>query len=166
VKDLIFKSKVGNKEIKDKLLEQIHLIPTNPIVENDQNILHTDWNLPSAMHREYEKLFFEIIRPHLQDVTTKLGCAFYGITRLWFQKYGTKGHHGWHTHPGAQYSNVYYLECPEGGSTKFKDIDVNCEEGDLLSFPAFLAHQSPPCLSETPKTIISFNCDFSVVPFE
>ena len=40
--DYIFKSKIGNQEIRNKLLEQIDLIPKNPLQEGDQDILHTD----------------------------------------------------------------------------------------------------------------------------
>ncbi len=164
--DYIFKSKIGNQETKAKLLEQINLIPTNPLVEENQNIIHTDWNLPDEMHREYATLFLEIIRPHLEKVTSLLHCKFFKIHNFWFQKYGSEGHFGWHTHPGAHYSNIYYLECPNGGGTKFKNIDVTCEEGDVISFPAFLPHESPPFLSKSPKTIISFNCDFGIYPLK
>ena len=164
--DYIFKSKIGNQEIRNKLLEQIDLIPKNPLQDDDQDILHTDWNLPSAMHREYSKLFLEIVKPHLEEVTSLLGCKHWRISRYWFQKYGTNGHHGWHTHPNTHFSNVYYLECPEDGTTKFEKFDVTCEEGDVLTFPAFLPHHSIPSTSNNAKTIISFNCDFDVNPIK
>ena len=54
----IFKTKVHNhSEIKQNLLDLINLIPTNPIKNETDNIFHTDYNLPSSMHREYFKLF-------------------------------------------------------------------------------------------------------------
>ena len=56
--DYIFKTKaLDHEKVKQLLLDQINSIPNNPVVENQQNILHTSWNLPRAMHREYLKLF-------------------------------------------------------------------------------------------------------------
>ena len=122
----IFKSKVKNHyEIKEKLLQQIALIPPNPFKIETNNIQHTDWNLPAAMHREYKSLFIKTISDH--------------------------------------FSNVYFLECPKGMSTKFKDFTEECEEGDILSFPAFLPHMSPPIKGNNRKTIIAFNTDFNIV---
>ena len=57
MKDFIFKSKVNNHEqIKKTLLEQINLIPKNPVMHEKDNILHTDWNLPITMERKYSIL--------------------------------------------------------------------------------------------------------------
>ena len=47
-----------------------------------------------------------------------------------------------------------------GAGTEFMDIDMKCEEGEILSFPAFLPHRSPPLLSDLTKTIIAFNSSF------
>ena len=82
------------------------------------------------------------------------------ISSFWFQRYKQNGSHPWHTHTCCHYANVYFLECPKGYSTKFKHFDKECEEGDIISFPAFLPHMSPPIESNSMKTIISFNTDF------
>lgn len=154
----IYQSKVENhQEIKEKLLQQINLIPQNPIVDKDQNILHTDWNLPSAMHREYVNLFVETVTPHLEMMRKKFNAQRIEIDALWFQVYGKNGKHNWHSHPRTNYSNVYFLECPPGFSTQFKDFSKTCEEGDILSFPAFLPHCSPCLIDKSKKTVIAFN---------
>jgi len=60
------------------------------------------------------------------------------------------------------YSNIYYLDLPEGTSkTTFKFIDkefeVDVEEGDILTFPGSMLHCSKPNTSEHTKTVIAFN---------
>ena len=160
----IFKSKVENhQEIKEKLLQQINLIPQNPLIEKGQNIIHTDWNLPLAMHREYRDLFLKTVNNHLVNMCHTLGVNHYIIDNFWFQKYGQGGKHFWHTHTKSNYSNVYFLECPRGSSTKFKNFIEDCEEGDILSFPAFLPHMSPPIENDEMKTVIAFNVNFDIV---
>lgn len=155
----IFKSKVENhQEIKEKLLQQINLIPLNPYNE----IFHTDWNLPPTMHREYKSLFLEAVKSHIINIGDELGVDYYIIKQFWFQKYNQGGRHGWHTHPDCNYANVYFLECPKGYSTKFKSFEMECEEGDILSFPAFLPHMSPSIENNQIKTVIAFNVNFEV----
>lgn len=157
----IFKSKVENhQEIKEKLLQQINLIPQNPLIEKADNILHTDFNLPPAMHREYKDLFLKTVVNHLTNMCHTLGVSHYNISHFWFQRYGQGGKHLWHTHPGCNFANVYFVECPRGSSTKFKNFTEDCEEGDILSFPAFLPHMSPLIENDETKTVIAFNVDF------
>jgi hypothetical protein len=159
----IFKSKVENhREIKEKLLQQIDLIPKNPIVNQGDNIMHTDWNLPSAMHREYKDLFFQTVSNHLINMCHQLSVNQYTISHFWFQRYGRGGKHMWHTHGSTNFANVYFLECPRGSSTKFRNFTEDCEEGDILSFPAFLPHMSPPIENEEIKTVIAFNVNFTI----
>ena len=156
--NFIFKSKVPNhEEIKKILLQQINLIPKNQMISERENILHTDWNLPKVMHREYSNLFIQTVSPHLEMIRKELNAEKIEIDNFWFQIYGQNGKHGWHTHPKTNYSNVYFLECPKGSSTKFKDFTQECEEGDILSFPAFLPHCSPIIVDDSIKSVIAFN---------
>ena len=156
--NFIFKSKVPNhEEIKKILLQQINLIPKNPMISERENILHTDWNLPKVMHREYSNLFIQTVSPHLEMIRKELNAEKIEIDNFWFQIYGQNGKHGWHTHPKTNYSNVYFLECPKGSSTKFKEFTQECEEGDILSFPAFLPHCSPIIVDDSIKSVIAFN---------
>jgi hypothetical protein len=161
VQDFIYKSKVDNhQQIKQTLIEQINLIPKNPIMHDKNNILHTDWKLPMTMERKYSGLFMQVVSPHLEMIRKELDVAKVVIDNFWFQIYEKGGEHDWHTHTHTHFSNVYYLECPKGAGTEFKNLDVQCEEGEILSFPAFLPHRSPPLLSDVTKTIIAFNCSF------
>tara|TARA_Y100001972_G_scaffold98394_1_gene121780 strand:+ start:1030 stop:1521 length:492 start_codon:yes stop_codon:yes gene_type:complete len=157
----IFKTKVeSHQEIKEKLLEQINQIPNNPMRSEGQNIIHTDWNLPREMHREYAKLFIETVTPHIHKMVDEFQVQEAKIDNFWFQTYGENGKHSWHTHPQTNYANVYFLECPEGYSTQFKNFQEICEEGDIISFPAFLPHCSPPIEKGCKKTVIAFNTNF------
>ena len=157
--DFIYKSKVHNhSKIKKQLLDKINLIPTNPLHSNNESIMHTDWNLPPNMHREYAPLFLEVIKPHMAKITQDLKCSGYDIELFWFQRYGHKSKHSWHTHPRAHFANVYFVECPKGLSTKFMHFEEECEEGDIISFPAFLPHSSPIITENSYNTSISFNC--------
>jgi quercetin dioxygenase-like cupin family protein len=159
--DYIFKTKaLDHEKVKQLLLDQIDLIPNNPVVENQQNIFHTDWNLPRAMHREYFTLFSKTVSNHLAEMVKALQVDKCEISSFWFQRYKQNGSHPWHTHTCCHYANVYFLECPKGYSTKFKHFNKECEEGDIISFPAFLPHMSPPIENNSMKTIISFNTDF------
>ena len=159
-----FKKKIDNhNQIKQELLSKINLIPNNPFINDFQNILHTDYNLPKEMHREYSYLFFDIVRPHLEKITKSLNCLKYEITGFWFQQYINSGFHNWHTHGHCHFSNVYFLECPKGCETEFKDVKEDYEEGDIISFPAFIPHRSPEIKrAEDRKTIISFNTNFYI----
>ena len=105
--NFIYKSKVHNhSKIKKQLLDKINLIPTNPLHSNNESIMHTDWNLPPNMHREYAPLFLEVIKPHMAKITQDLKCSGYDIELFWFQRYGHKSKPSWHTHPRAQFANV------------------------------------------------------------
>ena len=158
----IFKTSIENHtEIKKTLLDQINLIPNNPINTKQCKLYHTDWNLPVDMHREYKFIFFEAVKKHLNDMTLQLGAPNVEIANFWFQQYIESGEHNWHTHGGCNFSNVYFLECSEGASTEFKNFEVTCEEGDILSFPGFLPHRSPTIQQGDRKTIIAFNTNMT-----
>ena len=156
--NFIFKTNIENHDkIKKTLLDQINLIPNNPIHTEKCKLYHTDWNLPVDMHREYRFIFFEAVKKHLDNMASQLGAPNVEIDNFWFQQYTESGAHSWHTHVGVDFSNVYFLECSEGFSTQFKNFEVDCKEGDILSFPAFLPHKSPTIQKGDRKTIIAFN---------
>jgi len=162
MENFFYKTTIQNHDkIKKILLDQINLIPNNPINTPECKLFHTDWNLPIEMHREYKFLFFETVKEHLYGQTQHLGAPSFQITNFWFQQYTENGIHNWHTHPNANFSNVYFLECPEGSSTEFKNFKIECREGDILSFPAFLPHRSPEIHNQNRKTVIAFNTNIT-----
>jgi hypothetical protein len=161
---MILINKVDNfKEINKQLLYLINKIPSNPLIENNDNILHTDYNLPNNFKREYLDYFFKIIKPYIEKMAVNLKSKEIKISHIWFQQYEKNNTHGWHTHPKAHFTNIYFVELPSNSlTTEILGHDkLNLNEGDLLTFPAYFYHRSPINLTNERKTIISFNSDIS-----
>ena len=153
-----------HKENKDKLLSLIDDAESSSY----QGISKTDWHLPKETKRPYLDFFYPMIAPYLTKISGRLQGNKWQIHNGWFQQYDKTESHGWHTHGEVNYANVYFLNLPdESVKTQFYDIsdhkisgEVNVKEGQLLTFPAHILHRSPPNISDSVKTIISFNCDF------
>ena len=157
---LITKTKNFN-EINGKLLSLINKIPTNSLVEYEDNITHTDYNLPKNFEREYVKYFLKFIEPYLLEISVKLNAKKIQIANLWFQQYNKNSIHQWHTHPQCHFTNIYFIELPSKslGTEILNHSNLDLNVGDLITFPAYYFHRSPINLSEERKTIISFNTD-------
>lgn len=157
----VFKSSVKNHfEIKEKILQEIELIPQNKYQSFNTFIDHTDWNLPSNIYRGYFNILLKAVGGHLDNIKQSLKTDNFEIINYWFQQYKNNSFHGWHTHTNAHFANVYLVECPKDSQTMFRNFKIDCKEGDIISFPAFLPHCSAPLQSEQRKTIISFNSNF------
>lgn len=161
---MILISKIDNyKEINKNILSLIDKIPNNPIQKKQDKIYHTDWNLPENFKREYLEYFITIIKPYLNDLSVKLNSKVLKISNIWFQQYGKLDTHDWHTHAEANFTNVYFVELPSKslGTEILNHNKLDLNEGDLLTFPAYLYHRSPVNITEERKTIISFNSNIS-----
>ena len=91
----------------------------------------------------------------------------WAIDNGWFQRYRKTNVHPWHTHPGCNYTNVYYLQLSDGAiATQILDqftgkiIKLNVKEGEVVSVPGHILHRSPENKGSKIKTIISFNSNF------
>ena len=100
---------------------------------------------------------------HYEDIELKA---------LWFQQYDKSGVHNWHSH-GDNYTGVYYVEMSkENPKTELiepatdKKITLECKEGDIIIFPAFMIHRAPINKSKKRKTIISFNFNFLNIDYD
>jgi hypothetical protein len=156
-------SKINNyQEINKQLIFLINKIPNNPLVHGNDNILHTDWNLPEDFKKEYVEYFLNIIKPYMLKMASELKCKKCEIDRIWFQQYNKNNTHQWHTHTKCQFTNIYFVKLPSKSlGTEILDQEkLNLNEGDLLSFPSYLHHRSPINLSNELKIIISFNSNF------
>jgi hypothetical protein len=152
-----------HKKLKNKLLKLIDKMPN----KSADTVSKTDFNLSENYPKFYREMFYKMINPYLLKTMDFLKAKTFIMHNLWFQQYKKNSKHGWHVHPGANYTSIYYLELPEKDkktiifdvvSNKFIDIDI--EEGDLIMFPAYLHHGSPLIDSNKRKTIISFNSSF------
>jgi hypothetical protein len=160
---MIIITKINNyKEINKNILSLINKIPNNSLQEKNDKIFHTDWNLPINFKREYVEYFIKIIDPYLQKIAFKLNSKNIEISNIWFQQYNKLDTHNWHTHPKTNFSNVYFVQLPSKSlGTEILNYDkLDLNEGDLLTFPAYMYHRSPVNITEQIKTIISFNSNF------
>jgi hypothetical protein len=156
-------------EMKETLLSLIakaeYKSPHIDVAEVD--ITKTDWFNSANPDREWFKYLVEPLSKHISKMSEELGYGGFTLNEIWFQQYLESSKHGWHTHSG-NYTNVYYLELPEGTprtvivepSTK-RHIELEIEEGDLVCFPAFVLHEAPENKSDKRKTIISFNTNLT-----
>lgn len=164
IRDLFVISDVPNhQELKQQILDGIKKMGTHSSIVEGSDICNTDWELRANFPRPY----FQLVQPLFEEQHKKL-CALYPIKttamlmNFWFQQYALEGFHGWHLHDSCTYSNVYYVELPEGSSkTTFKFLDqefeMDVKEGQILSAPSLLLHCSKPNKSQQIKTIIAFN---------
>jgi|APCry1669189369_1035219.scaffolds.fasta_scaffold00030_41 hypothetical protein len=151
--------------IKEHLLESISKLGEHSIIEENglipQRISNTDWG--QSLNSTYFNIMSPLLKEHCRQVKNMLKLPFnIDCIDYWFQQYRTGDYHSWHSHANCLYSNVYYLDLPEGSSkTTFKFIDeefeVEVTEGDILTFPGSVLHCSKPNKSEQTKTVIAFN---------
>jgi len=173
MRDTVWKYTLENhSEIKESILRGIHYSPKTRRVDNNTDvILSTDYYTNEQDHTK--KLYARILKDSLissgfQKKLEEYYCTDsveYGST--WFQQYEQSDTHSWHFHPDCNISLVYYVELTNSeDSTQFFDLNArepfstNASEGDVVVFPAFLPHRSPP-LKGSRKTIISWNLSFS-----
>jgi len=153
---------------KHQILQSIQSMGIHSVHEphNNQKISNTDWHLPRESARPYLKNIKDLLDIHIAEVNEILGYSEHStevrLNNYWFQQYERGDYHKWHTHPKNILSNVYYVELPDQSSkTTFKVLDqeftVDIHEGDIITFPSCILHQSSPNLSNSRKTVISFN---------
>ena len=133
-------------------------------VKGDE-IYNTDYFVKN--HSSIDNSYFDIVSPIFDkhnDALSKFLNYVVPIStgQFWFQQYKKNNKHSWHRHKNSIFSNVYYVDLPEGTSkTKFRflgrEFTVDVKEGQILTFPSFIEHCSKPSLSEHIKTVISFN---------
>jgi len=143
---------------------------TNSINEKStysENI-KSDWALPSDIERDYLDYFYaEVISETMVKIGKQLGFENFDWSTLntWFQQYLKNGTHAWHNHANTQFTNCYFIELPNKKyktqivGKNGKQIEYEAKEGDVITFPAWMKHRSPPNCKNR-KTIISFNSNY------
>ena len=83
------------------------------------------------------------------------------IANGWFQQYQEGSSHGYHNHPSANLTNVYFVELPDkqfktsikiGG----KKYDYKCKEGQIITFNSLLANIKKIHMTKTYKHMTEF----------
>jgi len=155
-------------QLKKIILEYININSIQKLEEKEDIISNTDWHESDKPDRPYVKLLKDVLAPYLLNVSKDLRMLEYRINNMWFQQYLLNSKHNWHTHPGVNWSAIYYVEMKSDSvKTELYDLTENkiiqgieLKEGDLFVFPSNILHRSPPNLTNDRKTIISFNLDF------
>lgn len=162
----ILRNRVENHaEVKDSILKAIDEFPRHLVYNKKDTIFNSDYTLP----RSFERRYWNFVQPIIERTTIKslfeeFKCKEIQIDNYWFQQYQESDSHGWHTHGGTHWTNVYFVELPdEKLKTEILDmrkenyIEYEAKEGDIITFPSFLYHRSPINDTRERKTIISFN---------
>ena len=156
----------AHKEIKESVIRAIDGMGRfSHTLNSSQRITHTDWHLGQMFNRPY----WPIVEPHLMKSMSAVGARLdYGspkIDNYWFQWYANGDFHIEHVHAGAMFSNVYYLQLSgDNPKTSFilnkQRFEIPVSEGDVITFPSFLIHESPPNEGQKPKVVIAFNTNY------
>ena len=124
------------------------------------NMSHTDYKIHEGKTRyqPYKALYREMINPYIREYMRDFGCKDLKEHITWYAQYYDGADFGWHAHTGTNLSCVYLLEGTSETATQFFGFDIEMNEGDLVLFPAMLAHRSPQ-VNHGRKTIIAQNMD-------
>jgi hypothetical protein len=154
-----------HEQLKEQILKSIDGSPGNSLIEENDIIDKTDWNISNNVPRPYLDVLTPYLLEHLKEHYLIFGASSFQIHNFWFQQYKKTCTHDWHTHQSAQLTNIYYLELPKNApKTEILNplnlndvISLDVAEGDIITLPAFVYHRSPPVEENLRKTVISFN---------
>lgn len=158
-------------EVKEKIISIIESDRTFTSVTPTESVFSTDFYLADIFRQQkceqYWDLIFPSVRHHYEELMKVTGLTLWSVHKYWFQTYKQNDFHGWHVHAGCMFSNVYYLNLPDGAArTSFSylgnEFQIEVQEGDILTFPSFLPHCSKESKSEAPKHVIAFNSNLNM----
>tara|TARA_S200002703_G_scaffold58320_1_gene50694 strand:+ start:1114 stop:1710 length:597 start_codon:yes stop_codon:yes gene_type:complete len=167
-KPWIFKAKIDDFELlNDTLLECVEGLPS----EGYSGVTKVDHRHNKNGKPIYFDLLFNAVCPHLKQlaIANRLKEPKRSDIEIsmWFQQYQNNSFFNWHTH-NQTYAMVYFCELPYGGQVTTEMVDVwqkelftvDAEVGDMIVFPAFIPHRSPPNTTHERKTVFSANINF------
>lgn len=167
IEDFIFKSETEDfADTKTSVLSHIESKGKYSILDDHQSISNTDWHIGQMADKGYWQYVSSRVDSHNKGLLENFKVDTFQVDNFWFQQYETGDYHSWHNHPGCCFSSVLYVELGDSTPrTTFKwmgrSFEVNVKEGDIISFPSFVAHGSKVNKS-TRKTIISYNTRVTV----
>tara|TARA_B100000212_G_scaffold324086_1_gene284667 strand:+ start:29 stop:655 length:627 start_codon:yes stop_codon:yes gene_type:complete len=156
------------RNAKKRITQQLPQI-TEDMLESNGDV-YTDFFDEQFKHclPPYGETVIDILLPYLKDFTGKTRCEF---TDMWFQTAKRGMSHGVHNHGASGWSAILYVDFnyTVHAATRFyspfrnpwngnlEDYQPPVREGDLVIFPASIAHEALKNDSDIPRTIISFN---------
>lgn len=154
-------------QIKDAILSGIDSEPLKPMNSENERIFNANYSRKmhdTVLNKDLDDMFMHLMREHSKEFGKILNYSHIDIKNYWYQQYKYNDYHGWHTHGGVLFSNIYYVDLDsESSPTTFeflgKEFDIEAKEGQILTFPAFLRHCSKPNKSYKTKTVFVFNTD-------
>ena len=160
-----FKYKIPNyKDLKKELIDLIYKSNFETINKYGEKVSFSDYKYSEDFSRQYIIYIFDkIIKNFTKEFCKNNNCKGISIQNIWFQIYKTGDFHSIHTHPKSNFTNIIYINMP---MDKIKTnvyylnkdkIDIEINEGDILTFPAFFPHESPINTCKANKIIVSFN---------
>jgi hypothetical protein len=157
----------GHAGSKRMLMDMIRDAESHSINDEMEIVSRTDMNF-RATDRSWVNPFILSVAPHMDAMCQQMMMGTWNISSAWFFEYHKGEYAQWHVHPNCMWTNVYYLDMPEGSPRTTvlsmpsgEEMEIcNIEEGMILSFPSTMIHCSRPNKSDKPKTVIAFNSDF------
>ena len=163
----IFKVKDHLKN-KERILKRISITGYPFNINNGQaRISKTDWGVDTT--EWYSFALSQGDREGYEKFISKKYKCNSAVINSWFNQYDpySASSHPWHDHPKSALTNVYFVELEDKSlgtvlknQKTGKDINVRVEEGQILTFHASIMHKSPKNLTNSRKTVISFNTRF------
>lgn len=156
-------------DLKDDLLSAIEKTFGQSYDKDGMKISNTDFfKMPEPTL--YADLFFKNFVKEISEDAKSNGCDEWQINDVWFSQFKNGDQQKWHCHTKCHYTNIYYLELPHSSLVtqiynpfENKIFDIECVEGDVISFPSWFAQRSLDNETEDRKTIIGYNISFDIV---
>jgi len=165
---------IVSEDVRKQLLHILDSTKSYKSIKPYEVLQKSDWAYnknPAEFTKNFinssEPNYYNILKPYIDNIIQDLiqfdkqSSLF--VSQGWFHQYTKLNWYFYHWHPGVRWALVYYAELSDDGpKTEFenafgKPISIDIKEGDILVFPAWLKHRSPPNKSNNRKTIIAFN---------
>jgi hypothetical protein len=151
--------------VKEKMLKYLSIKPVYGFTGIKVKLFNTDYFVKNfvGIDNKYYDFINPVVERHNKSLSRYLQYGEDIVSSLmWYQQYQKGDHHTWHRHQDSIFTNIYYIELPDGTShttLRFlgKEFQIEVKEGQILTFPSFFEHCSKPNLSEHVKTVIGFN---------
>lgn len=164
---------LGNhSDIKKKVLDYIDKDTGSPSNKNYENLAKTDWyetvkgNYFQDNFVKKDNNYYQYMKPYIEEIIDTIipdNKKNLYVSNAWYHQYTKLNYYHWHDHPSIRWALIYYVElsdtCPRTEFVNYYGDHTypNVKEGDILIFPAWMKHRSPPNLGNNRKTILSFN---------
>jgi len=154
-----------HKKYKKPLLEYFKSEPVSRRNVKKDSIYKFDFDRSTDLNRNWVKMILQSFVSSFEKFLIDMKFKTIDLKDLWFQQYKKGNTHQRHIH-GCTFTGVYYVKYDKNcvgtelvNPINNKIIRPKVSEGDIIVFPSFIIHTAPPQISNTLKTIISFNFD-------